>query len=380
MHLTLESGVYYLDVSKTQNKENSIRINQIIPLFLNSALSGGAINAPAVLPLQFLPQKQSEESQIQPPRYPQTQAVRQSFSQTEEGETWPQFKVWYIGYLRTINSPRTVNIELRMIKKLEEFKKPRFLRELTPDYLLDFKSWLELYPKNPRKNSRGGLVAIDRHICGFKKMLHTAEAFKKIELQNWSGVKKDLRVKKFSRTCWHTLQELKQIESVLQGDLLTAFYLAWQEGLRRGEIAYLYKTDYNEQTHSITITAKEGWTPKTAKSARTLRLAPSSEAAIKASIAAAPASSPFIINIPGKRESDSYLSGQYIDAVKNGVPGVKSHLHKLRHTFGTLLAQRGVDIKAISELMGHSSISVTARYIHWGASALRRALEAIPEL
>ncbi len=38
--------------------------------------------------------------------------------------------------------------------------------------------------------------------------------------------------------------------------------------------------------------------------------------------------------------------------------------HDLRHTFGTRLADAGVDVVKIKELMGHSSITTTMRYMH----------------
>lgn len=38
--------------------------------------------------------------------------------------------------------------------------------------------------------------------------------------------------------------------------------------------------------------------------------------------------------------------------------------HDLRHTFGPRLADAGVDIVKIKELMGHASIVTTMRYIH----------------
>jgi integrase len=38
--------------------------------------------------------------------------------------------------------------------------------------------------------------------------------------------------------------------------------------------------------------------------------------------------------------------------------------HDLRHTFGTRLADAGVDVLKIKELMGHASIVTTMRYIH----------------
>src|SRR6476619_4410147 len=38
--------------------------------------------------------------------------------------------------------------------------------------------------------------------------------------------------------------------------------------------------------------------------------------------------------------------------------------HDLRHTFGTRLADAGVDVVKIKELIGHASIMTTMRYIH----------------
>ena len=36
----------------------------------------------------------------------------------------------------------------------------------------------------------------------------------------------------------------------------------------------------------------------------------------------------------------------------------------MRHTYATTLLRRGENIKVISELLGHSSIEITMRYLH----------------
>lgn len=42
----------------------------------------------------------------------------------------------------------------------------------------------------------------------------------------------------------------------------------------------------------------------------------------------------------------------------------EAHPHALRHTFGSALAEAGVDLAVMRELLGHAHVNTTARYIH----------------
>ena len=53
--------------------------------------------------------------------------------------------------------------------------------------------------------------------------------------------------------------------------------------------------------------------------------------------------------------------------------------HDLPHTFGTRLADAGVDIVKIKELMGHASIVTTMRYIHATDQGKRGAIVVLSE-
>jgi integrase len=52
-------------------------------------------------------------------------------------------------------------------------------------------------------------------------------------------------------------------------------------------------------------------------------------------------------------------------------------LHSLRHTYGTRLGEAGADAFSIMRLMGHSSVTVSQRYVHPTPEALERAVERL---
>ena len=59
-----------------------------------------------------------------------------------------------------------------------------------------------------------------------------------------------------------------------------------------------------------------------------------------------------------------------------GVP--YRNFHALRHTFATQCVKSGVDVKTLSELLGHSSVKITLdRYVHTDMQLKRRQLEKL---
>jgi len=59
---------------------------------------------------------------------------------------------------------------------------------------------------------------------------------------------------------------------------------------------------------------------------------------------------------------------------KTGVPA--GHPHALRHSFGTALAEAGVDLAVLQALMGHDHVDSAAAYIHLSPAHVRAAYDA----
>lgn len=57
-----------------------------------------------------------------------------------------------------------------------------------------------------------------------------------------------------------------------------------------------------------------------------------------------------------------------------GVPA--GHPHALRHTFGTSLAEAGVDLAVMQALLGHAHIDTTARYVHLAPTHVKAEFDA----
>jgi len=76
----------------------------------------------------------------------------------------------------------------------------------------------------------------------------------------------------------------------------------------------------------------------------------------------------------GERYTGDYFSKRFKQACRDAGLNQAYHFHSLRHSFASNLAQQGVSLYVIKELLGHSSISTTEIYSHLNIESLRDAV------
>jgi integrase/recombinase XerC len=88
-----------------------------------------------------------------------------------------------------------------------------------------------------------------------------------------------------------------------------------------------------------------------------------------------PATAALFLNQRGDRLTPTSVRALLRGALEAAAVRSRVSPHALRHSFATHLLNRGMDLRAIQELLGHASLSTTQRYTHLGLEELARTYE-----
>jgi integrase/recombinase XerC len=152
--------------------------------------------------------------------------------------------------------------------------------------------------------------------------------------------------------------------------ILELFYAS---GLRLGELAGLDLDDVNLSAKMVRVLGKGGKqrvVPFNTSAARAIRAYWGDRELLVRLRTGRQTRDPLFVNYRGTRltvRSIDRLVRRYVAASSTRL-GVSPHA--LRHSFATHLLQRGADLRAIQELLGHARLSTTQRYTHVNAAQL----------
>jgi integrase len=219
----------------------------------------------------------------------------------------------------------------------------------------------------PRETSG---ATVNRDLALLRTMLNKAVDWECLDASpiNWR------RVKKFNengRERYLTANERKRLFAALDdsGPILSNFIvLALNTGLRRGEIMGLRWANVNMDDGLICLERAQR------KNNKVLRV-PLNENALVV-LRRLPRVSEYVLCDPGTGERILSFRKAFASACKKA--GIKDlRIHDLRHTFGTMLNARGVALPTISSLLGHSSITMTSKYITPITEDQKRAVDCL---
>lgn len=132
--------------------------------------------------------------------------------------------------------------------------------------------------------------------------------------------------------------------------------IALATGLRRNELFSLRKSDVDFSLNVLSVVGK-------GNKLRTIPLDPTSPAYAVLSRLTRSGDTEWVFTSPYSTGKMGFVDISLKTATTAaGLDDVT--LHTLRHTFGTRLVAAGVDLRTVQELMGHSRIETTMRYVH----------------
>ena len=147
--------------------------------------------------------------------------------------------------------------------------------------------------------------------------------------------------------------------------------LLYSTGMRLSELLALRSSDFDMTGETVKVTgkgSKQRILPFGRKAAEALRQWRAMRPRL---LGSAEDPGTLFISVRGKRMTPkgvNLLVNRYIGAVSDLQ---QRSPHVLRHTFATHLVNRGADLQAVRELLGHESLSTTQVYTHVGIDRLK---------
>lgn len=164
-----------------------------------------------------------------------------------------------------------------------------------------------------------------------------------------------------------------QVKEQYLKDLLT---VAFYTGMRRGEIINMKFSWIDLSKNIITIKNDEVFQTKSKKE----RIIPFNQNLRNIFLQYISKSERFVndefvfTNSCNIKLKGNYVSKKFKKTIRSIGLNDKIHFHTLRHSFASMLVQKGVSLYVVKELLGHEDLSTTQIYIHLQQDNLEKAI------
>jgi len=231
-----------------------------------------------------------------------------------------------------------------------------------------------------RLGRRGlGKATIARKLSAVRSFLRHAVRIGSIEANPAANVPSPRVPKSLPRNL--TVDEIFGLLERIQGDdpagrrdraILELLYAA---GLRVGELVSLDVEDVDLRGELVRVMgkgSKERIVPFGKKAGAALRAWFGTAEPLRSK---SPEPEAVFLNLRGGRLTDRSVRRILNRRIREAAILARVSPHALRHSFATHLLGAGADLRAIQELLGHSSLSTTQRYTHVNTDALMRVYD-----
>ena len=264
----------------------------------------------------------------------------------------------YTAFIKATRGIKTVKIYEHALGRFMQFTEDIQIYDITRKHL-------DAFIVESTKSMKN--ISINVQIRAIKAFFNCIKAWQVIQTNPMDGVKQ-LRIQE-KIPAFFTLEELHLfLDSIKEDEWLHNIVLfAAFTGARLGEIINLRWKDIDLINKSIHIQSSINYQVKAGK----MRTIPMNDE-LFALLSNMTSKQEYVFK--GRRNSGraflDYVSRQFKKAVRANGLSNSLHFHSLRHTFASILAQKGVSLFFIQKLLGHSNISMTQIYSHLETSNL----------
>ncbi len=276
----------------------------------------------------------------------------------------------FLSYSET--NKKSFSSDVYICRLLVSYFRGKTIRQITTPLIEEFKQWFLAKPivfgtDEEKKERPRSLATVNNHLRVLSKILSLAVDAELIDSNPCFRVRKfkpnNRRLRVLSDA-----EEVKLLTALGGKDLIRCIVIvALNTGLRRNEIFSLEWPDIDFQRARLIVrktkAIKERFVPMNATVTEVLQSLPR---LLCDYVFPSPKTNGKLIDI-----KKSFRGAVNLAEIKN------LHFHDLRHTFATRLADGGIDVYALMEIMGHADIKTTLIYVHRTGEVSRKAVEGL---